>query len=105
MIQKLAATLVAFAVSFSALAAEIPMPAPRVVATPRGQEDSYPAQDVTFPNGVRGKPGLVYREAAGLSGAHAGPLFAAENGPAPGTGLSFGCFHSWRRLPGGRLTP
>jgi acetyl esterase/lipase len=65
MIQKLAATLVAFAVAFSALAAEIPMPAPRVVATPRGQEDSYPAQDVTFPNGVRGKPGLVYREAAG----------------------------------------
>jgi len=65
MIQKLAATLVAFAVAFSALAAEIPMPVPRVVATPRGQEDSYPAQDVTFPNGVRGKPGLVYREAVG----------------------------------------
>ena len=41
------------------------MPAPRVMATPKGQEDSYPAQDVTFPNGVRGKPGLVYREAMG----------------------------------------
>ena len=64
MIQRLAAILVAFAVSFSALAAEVPLPAPKM-ATRTGQEDSYPAQDVTFPNGVRGKPGLVYREPPG----------------------------------------
>jgi acetyl esterase/lipase len=66
MIQKLAATLVAFALSFSALAAEFPMPAPRVTATPRGQEDSYPVQDVTFPNGVEASLGLVYREPPGF---------------------------------------
>jgi acetyl esterase/lipase len=59
MIQKLAATLVAFAVSFSALAAEVPVPTPKMAAQ-RGQDDSYPDHDVTFPNGVRGKPGLVY---------------------------------------------
>ena len=65
MIQKLAAALAVFAVSFSALAAEIPVPAPKVASAPRGQEDSYPGQNVTFPNGVRGKPGLVYREPPG----------------------------------------
>jgi len=65
MIQKLAATLAALAVSFSALAAEIPSPAPATAGAPSGQENSYPGQDVTFPNGVRGKPGLVYWEPLG----------------------------------------
>ena len=52
------------------------MPAPSVVATPRGQEDSYPGQDVTFPNGVRGKPSLVYRELPGFRALHAAPAVA-----------------------------
>jgi acetyl esterase/lipase len=64
MIRRLVAALVALVLPLSALAAEVPLPAPEV-APQTHQGDGYPAQAVTFPNGVRGEPGLVYWEPLG----------------------------------------
>lgn len=54
---------IALAVSPPVLAADVFSVPPEIGGSVRG--DGYPIQDVTFPNGVRGKPGLVYEEPAG----------------------------------------
>jgi hypothetical protein len=59
MISKLLASVIPFTLSFSALAAQLPSPPPEVAAQVE-QVDHYPAQRVTFPNGVTGKAGLIY---------------------------------------------
>jgi acetyl esterase/lipase len=63
MILRIVAMAIALAVSRPALAADVSAVPPEMGRSVRG--DGYPAQDVTFPNGVRGKPSLVYGEPLG----------------------------------------
>jgi acetyl esterase/lipase len=63
MILRIAVVVIALAVWRPALAADVSSAPPEIGRSVRG--DGYPVQDVTFPNGVRGKPSLVYGEPLG----------------------------------------
>jgi acetyl esterase/lipase len=64
MTSKLLTIFVACVFPACALAASPSSPTPSI-APQVEQAAPYPAQDVTFPQGVRGKPGLIYWEPAG----------------------------------------
>jgi len=53
-----------YGVMASQMAAQIPSPPPEIAAQ-AAHEDHYPANQVTFPNGVKGLPGLVYWQPIG----------------------------------------
>jgi acetyl esterase/lipase len=57
--QQLLTACTTVLLSVSSLAAQIPSPAPEVAAQ-AVPEDHYPSRQVTFPNGVKGLPGLMY---------------------------------------------
>ena len=59
------AVLIAVALIISALAAAQQPSRPPEIAADIVKADRYPAHDVTFPNGVRGIPGVVYFEPVG----------------------------------------
>ena len=64
MISKLLIVMISSVLPLSALAAQPPTSQPEVAAKVV-QVDRYPAQEVRFPGGVVGKPGLVYWEPVG----------------------------------------
>ena len=61
---KLWIAAIALAIPISIVAAQ-PLSSPAEVAPGAVQADHYPSAQVTFSNGVRGKPGLVYSRQSG----------------------------------------
>lgn len=84
-ISRFLATAIALAIFYPALAADVAPPLVEVGSSVQG--DGYPAQDVTFPNGVKGRPGLVYREPLGYRALTLDLYLPPETLPRPARGF------------------
>lgn len=84
--RKLLTALILFAPPALALAASppssVPEVAPQVVRT-----DHYPPSRITFPNGVRGKPGLIYSQPVGYRPLALDLYIPPETHPRPPQGF------------------
>src|SRR5258706_7395546 len=72
----------------SLMAAQIPSPPPEIAAQ-AVYEDHDPANQVTFPNGVKGIPDLVYWEPIGYRPLTLGIYLAPAGIPRPAAGCPF----------------
>jgi acetyl esterase/lipase len=73
-------------VMVSQMAAQIPSPPPEI-AVGVTHEDHYPAAQVTFPNGVKGIPGLVYSQPLGYRPLTLDIYLPPAGLPRPATGF------------------
>jgi acetyl esterase/lipase len=73
-------------VMVSQMAAQIPSPPPEI-AVGVAHEDHYPATQVTFPNGVKGIPGLVYWQPLGYRPLTLDIYLPPAGRPRPATGF------------------